>query len=103
MANGTTAWKTSNAGNANKRLTMNNFSDTLNEVMDDYNIDPLEDFAVTHASQDEVDCEHNIIGTTIEDDWFDEGDEETTDMSQLSPAFREIFNEYPEDEEDDDE
>ena len=26
----------------------------------------------------------------------------TTDMSQLSPAFREIFNEYPEDEEDDD-
>jgi hypothetical protein len=49
-----------------------------------------------------VDCEHEIIGTTIEDDYYDEGDEETTDMSQLSPAFREIFNEYPEDEEDDD-
>ena len=62
----------------------------------------LDDFGVTHASQDEVDCEHEILGTTIEDDWFEESDEETTDMSQLSPAFREIFNEYPEDEEDDD-
>ena len=80
---------------------MNNFSDTLNGVMDDYNIDPLEDFAVTYASQDEVDCERDILGTTPEDDWFNEGDEETTDMSALSPAFREIFNEYPEEDEDD--
>ena len=82
---------------------MNNFSDTLNEVMDDYNIDPLEDFAVTHASQDEVDCERDILGTTPEDDWFDEGDEETTDMSALSPAFRELYSEYGEEEDEDDE
>ena len=80
---------------------MNNFSDTLNEVMDDYNIDPLEDFAVTHASQDEVDCERDILGTTPEEDWFDEGDEETTDMSALSPAFRELYSEYGEEDEDD--
>jgi len=82
---------------------MNEFSDTLIEVMDDYNIDPLEDFAVTHASQDEVDCERDILGTTPEDDWFDEGDEETTDMSALSPAFRELYSEYGEEEDDDDE
>ena len=62
-----------------------------------YNSTHLDDFGVTHASQDEVDCEHEIIGTTIEDDYYDEDDEETTDMKQLSPAFREIFNEYPED------
>ena len=37
-----------------------------------------------------------------EEGWFDEGDEQTTDMSQLSPAFREIFNEYSDEEEDDD-
>ena len=80
---------------------MNNFSNTLNEVMDDYNIDPLEDFAVTHASQDEVDCERDILGTTPEEDWFDEGDEETTDMSALSPAFRELYSEYGEEDEDD--
>ena len=80
---------------------MNNFSDTLNEVMDDYNIDPLEDFAVTHASQDEVDCERDILGTTPEEDGFDEGDEETTDMSALSPAFRELYSEYGEEDEDD--
>ena len=80
---------------------MNNFSDTLNGVMDDYNIDPLEDFAVTHASQDEVDCERDILGTTPEEDWFDEGDEETTDMSALSPAFRELYSEYGEEDEDD--
>ena len=80
---------------------MNEFSDTLNEVMDDYNIDPLEDFAVTHASQDEVDCERDILGTTPEEDWFDEGDEETTDMSALSPAFRELYSEYGEEDEDD--
>lgn len=82
---------------------MNEFSDTLNGVMDDYNIDPLEDFAVTHASQDEVDCERDILGTTPEDDWFDEGDEETTDMSALSPAFRELYSEYGEEEDEDDE
>ena len=82
---------------------MDNFSDTLNGVMDDYNIDPLEDFAVTHASQDEVDCERDILGTTPEDDWFDDGDEETTDMSALSPAFRELYSEYGEEEDEDDE
>jgi len=82
---------------------MNEFSDTLNGVMDDYNIDPLEDFAVTHASQDEVDCERDILGTTPEDDWFDDGDEETTDMSALSPAFRELYSEYGEEEDEDDE
>ena len=62
----------------------------------------LDDFEVTHASQDEVQFEQEELGTTLEEGWFDEGDEQTTDMSQLSPAFREIFNEYPEDEEDDD-
>ena len=82
---------------------MNEFSDTLNGVMDDYNIDPLEDFAVTYASQDDVDCERDILGTTPEDDWFDEGDEETTDMSALSPAFRELYSEYGEEEDEDDE
>ena len=82
---------------------MNEFSDTLNGVMDDYNIDPLEDFAVTHASQDEVDCERDILGPTPEDDRFDEGDEETTDMSALSPAFRELYSEYGEEEDEDDE
>ena len=121
---------------AKKRLTMNDFSGTLNEVMDNNNIDPndemnemttdqrvshtpmfgildpdlglgynsthLDDFGVTHASQDEVEHEQEELGTTLEEGWFNEGDEETTDMSQLSPAFREIFNEYPEDEEDDD-
>ena len=81
---------------------MNNFSDTLNEVMDDYNIEPLEDFAVTHASQAEVECEQEDLGTHLEEGWYDEGDEETTDMSQLSPAFREIFNEYSDEEEDED-
>ena len=67
-----------------------------------YNSTHLDDFGVTHASEDEVQSEQEELGTTLEEGWFDEGDEETTDMSQLSPAFREIFNEYPEDEEDDD-
>ena len=67
-----------------------------------YNSTHLDDFGVTHASQDEVEHEQEELGTTLEEGWFNEGDEETTDMSQLSPAFREIFNEYPEDEEDDD-
>jgi len=67
-----------------------------------YNSTHLDDFGVTHASEDEVRCEQEELGTTLEEGWFDEGDEETTDMSQLSPAFREIFNEYPEDEDDDD-
>ena len=96
-------WTGSNAANANKRLTMNNFSDTLNEVMDDYNIEPLEDFAVTHASQAEVECEQEDLGTTLEEGWYDESDEETTDMSALSPAFRELYSEYGEKEDDDDE
>ena len=106
---------------------MNDFSGTLNEVMDNNNIDPndemnemttdqrvshtpmfatldpdLNDFGVTHASQDDVDYEQEELGTTIENDWFNEDDEETTDMKQLSPAFREIFNEYPEDDDEDD-
>ena len=67
-----------------------------------YNSTHLDDFGVTHASQDEVDYEQEELGTTIENDLFDEDDEETTNMKQLSPAFREIFNEYPEDEEEDD-
>jgi len=92
----------SNATNANKRLTMNNFSDTLNGVMDDYNIEPIEDFAVTYASQDEMDCERDIMGTNPEDGWFDERDEETSDMSALSPAFRELYDEYTDEEEDED-
>ncbi len=81
---------------------MNEFSATLNEVMDDYNIDPIEDFAVTYATQDEVDCERDILGTTPDDDWFDERDENTCDMSALSPAFRELYDEYTDDEEEDD-
>ena len=81
---------------------MDNFSGTLNEVMDDYNIDPIEDFAVTYATQDEVDCERDILGTTPDDDWFDERDENTCDMSALSPAFRELYDEYADDEEEDD-
>ena len=81
---------------------MNEFSDTLNGVMDDYNIDPVEDFAVTYASQDEVDCERDILGTTPEDDWFDEADENTCDMNALSPAFRELYDEYADDEDDED-
>ena len=67
-------------------------------------LDPeFNDFEVTYASQDEVDCERDILGTTPEDDWFDDSDEETTDMSALSPAFRELYSEYGEKEDDDDE
>jgi len=69
---------------------MNEFSDTLNGVMDDYNIDPVEDF------------ERDILGTTPEDDWFDEADENTCDMNALSPAFRELYDEYADDEDDED-
>ena len=113
-------WMHGCAGNANKCLTCNPFYETIFEVMrDEMNNDPnemtaefcssvgglnpdLDDFGVTHASQDDVDYEQEELGTKLEEGWFEEGDEETTDMSQLSPAFREIFNEYPEDEEDDD-
>ena len=80
---------------------MDNFSDTLNEVMDD-NIINAEDFAVIQPTLDEVDCERDILGTTPEDDWFDERDENTCDMSALSPAFRELYDEYADEEEDDD-
>jgi hypothetical protein len=109
------------AKSANKCLTCSPFYAIIFEVMrDEMNnemttdprmrhtpmfatLDPdLDDFGVTHASQDEVEHEQEELGTTLEEGWFDEGDEETTDMSQLSPAFREIFNEYPEDEDDDD-
>jgi hypothetical protein len=111
----------SNATNANKRLTCIRFYEIIFEVMRDQmnnemttdqrmnhtpmfaTLDPeLNDFEVTHASQDEVNNEHEELGTTLEEGWFDEGDEQTTDMSQLSPAFREIFNEYSDEEEDDD-
>tara|TARA_R100001377_G_scaffold27903_1_gene15038 strand:- start:2732 stop:3139 length:408 start_codon:yes stop_codon:yes gene_type:complete len=114
----------SSATNANKRLTCIQFYEIIFEVMrDEMNnemnemttdqrvnhtpmfatLDPeLNDFEVTHASQDEVNNEHEELGTTLEEGWFDEGDEQTTDMSQLSPAFREIFNEYSDEEEDDD-
>jgi len=80
---------------------MDNFSDTLNEVMDDnmINIDAL---ALVEPTLDEVDCERDILGTTPEDDWFDERDENTCDMSALSPAFRELYDEYADEEEDDD-
>ena len=78
---------------------MNNFSDTLNGVMQDYNIEPIEDFAVTYASQDEMDCERDLMGTNPEDEWFDERDEETSDMNALSPAFRELYDEYANEEE----
>ncbi len=64
----------------------------------EYNIDPVEDFSVTYASQDEIDRERDILGTTPEDEWFDERDENTCDMTALSPAFRELYNEYNEDE-----
>ena len=80
---------------------MDNFSDTLNEVMDD-NIINAEDFAVIQPTLDEVDCERDILGTTPEDDWFDERDENTCDMSALSPALRELYDEYTDEEEDDD-
>ena len=80
---------------------MDNFSDTLNEVMDD-NIINAEDFAVIQPTLDEVDCERDILGTTPDDDWFDERDENTCDMSALSPAFRELYDEYTDEEEDDD-
>ena len=80
---------------------MDNFSDTLNEVMDD-NIINAEDFAVIQPTLDEVDCERDILGTTPDDDWFDERDENTCDMSALSPAFRELYDEYTDDEEEDD-
>ena len=81
---------------------MDNFSGTLNEVMDDYNIDPIEDFAVTYATQDEVDCERDIMGTDPYDNEFRDDDENTCDMSALSPAFRELYDEYADEEEDDD-
>ena len=64
----------------------------------EYNIDPVEDFSVTYASQDEIDRERDILGTTPEDEWFDERDENTCDMTALSPAFRELYNEYNDDE-----
>ena len=94
------------------RDEMNNEMNEMNEMTTDQRVshtpmfatlDPdLNDFEVTHASEDEVRFEQEELGTTLEEGWFNEGDEETTDMSQLSPAFREIFNEYSDEEEDDD-
>ena len=81
---------------------MDNFSGTLNEVMDDYNIDPIEDFAVIQPTLDEVDCERDIMGTDPYDNEFRDDDENTCDMSALSPAFRELYDEYTDDEEEDD-
>ena len=80
---------------------MNEFSDTLNEVMDD-NIINAEDFAVIQPTLDEVDCERDIMGTDPYDNEFRDDDENTSDMSALSPAFRELYDEYTDEEEDDD-
>ena len=82
---------------------MNEFSDTLNEVMDD-NIINAEDFAVIQPTLDEVDCERDIMGTDPYDNEFRDDDENTCDMSALSPAFRELYDEYTDegDDEDDD-
>ena len=80
---------------------MNEFSDTLNEVMDD-NIINAEDFAVLQPRLDEVDCERDIMGTDPYDNEFREDDENTCDMNALSPAFRELYDEYEDYDEDDD-
>ena len=80
---------------------MNEFSDTLNEVMDD-NIINAEDFAVIQPTLDEVDCERDIMGTDPYDNEFRDDDENTCDMRALSPAFRELYDEYTDEEEDDD-
>ena len=80
---------------------MNEFSDTLNEVMDD-NIINAEDFAVLQPTLDEVDCERDIMGTDPYDNEFREDDENTCDMNALSPAFRELYDEYEDYDEDDD-
>ena len=80
---------------------MNNFSDTLNAVMDD-NMINAEDFAVIEPPLDEVDCERDIMGTDPYDNEFREDDENTCDMNALSPAFRELYDEYEDYDEDDD-
>ena len=80
---------------------MNNFSDTLNAVMDD-NMINAEDFAVIEPTLDEVDCERDIMGTDPYDNEFREDDENTCDMNALSPAFSELYDEYEDYDEDDD-
>ena len=80
---------------------MNNFSDTLNAVMDD-NMINAEDFAVIEPTLDEVDCERDIMGTDPYDNEFRDDDENTCDMNALSPAFRELYDEYEDYDEDDD-
>ena len=80
---------------------MNEFSDTLIEVMDD-NMINAEDFAVIEPTLDEVDCERDIMGTDPYDNEFREDDENTCDMNALSPAFRELYDEYEDEEEEDD-
>ena len=80
---------------------MNEFSGTLNEVMDD-NIINIDALALVEPTLDEVDCERDIMGTDPYDNEFREDDENTCDMTALSPAFRELYNEYTDDEEEDD-
>ncbi len=80
---------------------MDEFSGTLNEVMDD-NIINIDALALVEPTLDEVDCERDIMGTDPYDNEFREDDENTCDMTALSPAFRELYNEYTDDEEEDD-
>ena len=69
--------------------------------MDD-NMINAEDFAVIEPTLDEVDCERDIMGTAPYDNEFREDDENTCDMNALSPAFRELYDEYEDYDEDDD-
>ena len=69
--------------------------------MDD-NMINAEDFAVIEPTLDEVDCERDIMGTDPCDNEFREDDENTCDMNALSPAFRELYDEYEDYDEDDD-
>ena len=69
--------------------------------MDD-NMINAEDFAVIEPTLDEVDCERDIMGTDPYDNVFREDDENPCDMNALSPAFRELYDEYEDYDEDDD-
>ena len=69
--------------------------------MDD-NMINAEDFAVIEPTLDEVDFERDIMGTDPYDNEFREDDENTCDMNALSPAFRELYDEYEDYDEDDD-
>lgn len=85
---------------------MDNFSDTLNEVMDDNIINAEHYSANNYASQDEIDCERDIMGTNPYDDYVgDSNDENIIDMSiGRDPSERfgwERDDEYADEEEDD--